>query len=520
MAQTVTLLVNPGPSDGVIYGFLLTDGSVMYQGGNVSDWYRFFPDQYGSYQNGTWTQAASTPQGYGPYATGGGVLPDGRLLLAGGEYTVDPTGSFLVFDLTNQSAIYDPVANTWTMVNPPRGWASIGDSPGTVQANGKFLLGQKLTTYAAQFEPDTLTWTRIATPGKSDINAEEGWTLLPDGSIFTTDVSNAPNSERFFPSVSSVLSHWSSLGSTPVNLKFTWSGVAGEPLKWAPQHWYKPAGEIGPNMLRPDGTVFATGAINTGAIAGHTAVWAPGASSSDPGTWTTGPDFAAGDDAGDQYAVLLPSGDVLVEANTDGHDAVNRPDKLTEATKRLSAIRSHQVGIQPHVGPTAAATPLYHLYQFDGTNLNLEPVDITGGSLALLVLPTGETIVGGVGLYTPASGNPAPDWAPVITSFPSTATHGTTYQIFGQQFNGLSQAAAFGDEFPNPTNYPLVRITNSATGHVFYARTHDHSTMAVATGDKIVSTFFDVPATIETGASILQVVANGIPSRAVSLTID
>ena len=44
------------------------------------------------------------------------------------------------------------------------------------------------------------------------------------------------------------------------------------------------------------------------------------------------------------------------------------------------------------------------------------------------------------------------------------------------------------------TNYPLVRITNNSTHHVFYARTHDHSTMGVATGSATVSTNFDVPA--------------------------
>jgi len=66
-------------------------------------------------------------------------------------------------------------------------------------------------------------------------------------------------------------------------------------------------------------------------------------------------------------------------------------------------------------------------------------------------------------------------------------------KISGTQFNGLSQAAAFGDEVETATNYPLVRITNNSTGHVFYTRTHDHSTMGVATGNTPVSTNFDVP---------------------------
>jgi hypothetical protein len=44
--------------------------------------------------------------------------------------------------------------------------------------------------------------------------------------------------------------------------------------------------------------------------------------------------------------------------------------------------------------------------------------------------------------------------------------------------------------------------------------------MGVATGSAIVSTSFDVPATMETGASSLEVVANGIPSPAVSVTVN
>jgi len=111
-------------------------------------------------------------------------------------------------------------------------------------------------------------------------------------------------------------------------------------------------------------------------------------------------------------------------------------------------------------------------------------------------------------------------WAPKITKFPASVTRGSTYKISGKQFNGLSQANAFGDEDETATNYPLVRITNHATHHVFYAKTHDHSTMAVATGNAVVSTNFDVPAGMETGASSLVVVANGIPSKAVSITVN
>jgi len=124
-----------------------------------------------------------------------------------------------------------------------------------------------------------------------------------------------------------------------------------------------------------------------------------------------------------------------------------------------------------------------------------------------------------VEVYT-ASGTFDPSWAPTITSAPDTVQPGETYTIWGTQFNGLSQGAAYGDDAQSATNYPLVRITNLDTGHVLYARTHDHSSMGVATGDAIVSTSFDVPVDIELGDSELEVVANGIPSAPVALSIS
>ena len=133
----------------------------------------------------------------------------------------------------------------------------------------------------------------------------------------------------------------------------------------------------------------------------------------------------------------------------------------------------------------------------------------------LLVLPTGQIMFTdfstNVEVFTPA-GTYNPAWAPTISSASTRLARGKTYTVSGAQFNGLSQGSAYGDDFQNATNYPLVRIVNAATGHVFYCRTHNHSTMAIATGSKKVSTRFDVPAGTETGLSQLFVVANGIPS--------
>jgi hypothetical protein len=35
--------------------------------------------------------------------------------------------------------------------------------------------------------------------------------------------------------------------------------------------------------------------------------------------------------------------------------------------------------------------------------------------------------------------------------------------------------AAYSDDPQAAANYPLVRITNNRTGHVFYSQTHDHT---------------------------------------------
>jgi hypothetical protein len=138
----------------------------------------------------------------------------------------------------------------------------------------------------------------------------------------------------------------------------------------------------------------------------------------------------------------------------------------------------------------------------------------------MTVLPNGQILIGGSEVYNSA-GTYQAAWQPTISSVPSTVTRGDTYQISGTQFNGLSQAGnGMGDEYQSSTNYPLVQITNNSTKHVFYTRTHDHSTMGVATGNETVSTNFDVPAGMETGASSLVVIANGIPSSAVSVTVQ
>jgi hypothetical protein len=483
-APTLTPLTNQLP-DGITFTMLLTDGTVMAQDAFYPYmWWKLTPDINGSYLNGSWTQRASLPVSYSPYASAEAVLADGRVLVIGGEYSNFTLGE--PFTLTNQGAIYDPRTDTWSPVAPPPGFNFIGDSSSAVLPDGRFLLGDKLTKQVSALDPRTMNWRNLESEDKNDFNAEEGWTLLQDGRVLTLDVLDAPKAEIYSASEQ----EWEHVRDVPVDLHSPTTVVGCIPYGPAPNQCYYPPGEIGPAILRPNGTVFATGSYANAdpsfspGSAGHTAIY-----DTHTRTWTRGPDFPSnvdtfcfincqtvGDNAGDDYAVLLPNGKVFVEGILFG-------------------------------------------YEFDGTQfVTTVPENVYIGSLT--VLPTGEVLFGGFSpaglpaqLYT-SPGDHDRAWEPVITRIESENLHaGSTYRVWGHQFNGLSQAQAFGDELSAAQNYPLVRITNKATHHVFYVRTHDHSTMGVATGEKLVWTSFDVPKQIETGASELEVVANGIASQ-------
>jgi len=469
-AQTWTPLVNQ-PSFAASNPLLLTDGTVIAHNACSPDWWRLTPDATGSYVNGTWKSIASMPSGYGPLYFSSAVLPDGRVIVEGGEY------NFCQPVWTTLGAIFDPVANSWAAVNPPAGWKTIGDAQGAVLANGTFMLANCCTPEAALLDARRLTWTPTGA-GKATVNDEEGWTLLPDGRLLTVDayvfdyVAKGTNSEVYDPATGT----WTTAGSTIVQL---WDSYPDSG---------KASYELGPAVLRPDGTVFATGANGGPHASGHTAVY-----NAHTGIWAVGPDFPPGLDVADGPAALLPNGNVLVEAS-------------------------------PGIFKKGA-----EFFEYDGANLNPVPGPAPAKNESsyvgnMLVLPTGEifwTDINGAAYVYKSAGAANPAWAPRIVTDESTLTlkRGKTYRISGHNFNGFSQGAAYGDDAQAATNFPLVRITNRATGHVFYARTHDHSTMAVAYAG-IASTQYDVAAAMETGPADLVVVTNGIASAPVAVMVQ
>jgi hypothetical protein len=463
-AQTWTKLKN-APSFSAGSEFLMTDGTIMVQdegnGAGGGNWWSLTPDITGSYVNGTWKQMATMPSGYTPLYYGSAVLPNGQLIVNGGEYN----GGGGVW--TTKGALYDPPSNSWVSVTPPAGWTTIGDAQSVVLSDGTYMLADCCNKNEATLDLATMKWTTTGT-GKNDINDEEGWTLLPSGQVMTVDANDT--ADVFYTEILTG-GAWAKLGDTPVQLPDLNTQTNSH--------------ELGPQMLRPDGTVFAEGAT------GHTAIYTIATN-----TWSKGPDFPVYSgseyyDAADAASALLPDGNVLT-------------------------------GVSPGVFNTPT-----EFFEFNGKTL--KNVVATPGAkgdssfyLRLLVLPTGQVMATDgskdVEIYT-AKGKPVKSAIPKIRTVPATLTHGQSYTIAGIGFNGVSQAVAYGDDYQAATNYPIVRITNTATGHVFYGRTTNPSSMAVANPAKVTVTLA-VPATIETGASTLEVVANGIASKTKKVTIN
>lgn len=486
--QTVTAASS---SAGLGSPLLLQDGRILVASINTPDWYTLTPDSSGNYADGTWTQVASLPviggTQYAPLYHASAVLPDGRVIIMGGEYNGSNTEVW-----TNLGAIYDPVANSWTAVPAPSGssWTQIGDAESVVLPNGTFMLAS-----CCAYNPDadallnagTLAWTATNAPnGGLPYQDEQGYELLPDGKVLTIDIwtnylnqGNAVDTQIYDPTAGT----WSAGPNTPVSL--------ADPYACG-------TFEIGPAVLRGTGSLVAFG--------GHTdCSAAPG---EDPtavyntkkNSWKLGP--------------KIPS--VCGSNGTTPCDLADAPAAL-EPDGYILFAASAGFGGQPT-----------HFFEFTPNNKIQQvsdPVDNASSSGAyyynLLLLPNGQVLMTDFSniaeVYTPA-GSAIAGWAPKVQAVSTTLKPGKTYGIGGNQLNGVSQGAYYGDDAQMASNYPIVRITNTASGNVVYARTTNPSTMTVTPKAKGTARF-TVPSGTETGASTLSVVANGIASAPVIVTI-
>jgi hypothetical protein len=340
----------------------------------------------------------------------------------------------------------------------------------------------------ALLNPASLTWTSTGAPrAGGHYQDEQGYELMPDGAVLTIDIwtnynsqGNATNAEQYSP----LTTKWTSAGNTPVSL---------------PDPYQCGNFEIGPAVVRGDGKVIAFGG-NTGCVAGATA---------DPtalydvkaGTWSPGPylpalcgsDGATSCDLADAPAALMPNGAILFAASAGYGQS---PTHFFEFSRKNTVEQ---------VSDTRKRASISGAYYYN-----------------FLVLPNGQIFSTDFSarpeVYTPA-GPPVEEWRPTITSVARTLAAGRAYTVTGKQLNGRSQGAFYGDDAQTATNYPILKVVNAATGHVFYARSYDFSQMSVAPETR-VSAQFILPAGVETGPASLFVIANGIPSKPVAVVVE
>ena len=413
--------------------FLLTDGSIMMQehasafGQPVSArrWWKLTPDSSGSYSNGSWSRLADSNQDRLYFASA--VLADGRVLVCGGEYS-DASGSFSQDD-TNTCEIYDPVANSWTTLpapvstaNPTTTWAQIGDSPCAVLPDGTFLISSFKTTDVAKFDPTTNSWTALT--ARTFSASEESFVLMPDNTIASASC-NHPTQTIVYNIATDT---WANGNVLPTDITGPIPGAVNE---------------IGPGLLRYDGTAFFVGGSQ------QTAIYTPGARV----PWTNGPAIPSPDSGATQLGTIDGPGAILPNGNI-------------------------LVGAGPLSVPGNYNSPVSY-FEFDGTTFNPTTAppnnDCTTYLTRLLLLPNGDMLFAredDSSFYAYHSGAAVPQdsFRPVIQTCPATFAPGDTIQVSGTQFNGLSQGTAYGDDSQAATNYPLVRLEDANGGSVTAAR--------------------------------------------------
>ena len=430
---------------------LLSDGTIVVQGaGTTFSWTKLAPDNKATYINGTWSSIA--PMKTARLYFGSNVLPNGNLFVVGGEYS----GSTGQKTLTNSGEIYNPSTNSWTSI-APFPLSTFGDDPTVVLSNGNILCGDIFSGTTYLYNPASNSWNQTGTKLRNDRSDEETWSLLPDGSVLSVDIFNPGHAQRYLPSTG----QWVDAGNETVTLTDT-------------NHGY----EMGPGTLLPDGRYLQIGAN------GNTAIYSPTTNN-----WSAGPTLPAGMGADDAPGAMLPNGHFVFLADNTLFNAPTRMYDFDFTTNSLTDITPTGV-----LGTAFSSSPAFED--------------------RMLVAPNGHLLLeigGSPNIWDFAqSGSPDPAWRPTITTITQNTT--TTFTLTGTQLTGISEGASYGDDAEMSTNFPIVRLTDTTTGQVSYAKTTGW-TPGVATGNTISSVNFTLPnGTTNIGHELVSVIANGISS--------
>ena len=381
---------------------------------------------------------------------------------------------------TNTAEIYNLATGVWTSVAPdPQ--AIVGDEPTEVLPNGSILVGDIVNNGTEIYNPTTNTWSTGGSKVRSNERSdEEPWVKLPNGDILTYDLFSSISNNKFEAELyNPTTNSWSDASNTIGTLPLL--STAGEGY------------EEGAAVMLPDGNALFTG------DGGSTAYF-----NTSTNVWSAGPTMPVVSingvqtqlTMGDAPAAVMPNGDVLMS-------------------------------LSPAVagGSFPSPTYIYDLNPTTGVYTNVTPPGTVDTQLSsvnsyetnMLVLPTGQILLNDYNndpaLYTPG-GSPNAAWQPQITSFVNNGDG--SYTLTGTQLNGLDEGAAYGDDEQMSSNYPIVEVTDTITGNVYYATTSNWSSVGVATGSTPETVTVVLPAALGTDPFSMVAIANGISSAPIT----
>ncbi|MGA2616932.1 MAG: VCBS repeat-containing protein [Thermoguttaceae bacterium] len=558
------------PPDGIGTMLQLTDGSVMFNGGNnnaANDWYRLIPDSSGSYVNGSFQTLASS--NIGRLFFGSVVMQNGDVMVLGGEYsnvggsissvngpggsspitvTISgtlpsdmPTGSIGNVTIKNVSGFSAANGNftfTVTGSNTFTLGGTTGDV-GTSSGSGTFSVGE--TNTGEIFTPPTTSggtgsWANI-TPFPQSEFGDGNLELMTDGTVLAGDL-NSNNTWRYNPT-GGPGGTWTQDASLPgaqlTNAETAWTklpdgsivsyelyGFANDapqagarfvPGATIAQDQWVAAGSV-PIPLGETGGASVIQEIGPGILLPDGRVFHPGANGN---TALYSSPALAGNSTGNWVA-----GPVI----PNGEGANDAPAAMMTNGDVLFAASPYMTNGSGVVAPFNKPTDIYEYNPATNTitDTGIQAADSTatstpGFETRMLDLPNGQVLFSDSSsqgyVYTPSStpnGTPTPlaAWRPVIDNIKANSP--TSFTLTGTQITGLSEGAAYGDDAQMASNYPIVRFTDG--GGTFYATTTNWSTAGVQTGPIPETVQFTLPAGHPlSGITSFTVIANGIPSE-------
>jgi|GEM_PF-852350 len=377
------------------------------------------------------------------------LLTNGNVFVAGGEYGAGG----------EHGEIFDPLKDIWTWIYPdPMPGVGFSDCESKMLPNGNVLV-PPVSEFGGIliYNSASNTWQTAASTQNQD---EACWVKLANDNILTID-SFSENSGHYVPS----LNEWVSDNGVPVPL-------------------YDNNGELGSGYLLPNGKVFYIGATT------NTAIYTPGATPTSAGSWVAGPPMVFGSlnlGADDAPAAMMADGNILCALATANYGSPTYFYEYNYVTNNFTQVSAPGGG------------------SYNSPTFPLSMLDLPDGNVLLVGGQNSQSLY----VYTP-TGAPLAAGQPAIKSITENADG--SYQMTGTNLNGISQGAAYGDDEQMDSNYPLVRMTNNATGNVYYGRTFNWNSTSVQTGSRVITTEFTLPQNLPAGIYSLVVVANGNPS--------